>query len=713
MHLAKLTSPADLRALSPSQLDELCAEIRHFVVQAVSRTGGHLGSNLGAVELSVALHRVFESPRDVIIWDTGHQAYVHKLITGRRDGFAKLRQRHGLSGYPSAQESPHDLVENSHASTSLSWASGLATGFQLTGHEHRRVVAVIGDGSMTGGMAFEALNNLGHYAQRALIVLNDNGRSYAPTVSRLSTVMSRLRQSPHYVQSRRAVDHLLERVPLGDGVRRSIDSAAAAMREMWEPPAFFETLGVRYVGPVDGHDIASMESAFRDAAAYASGPIVVHVVTQKGRGYAPAEHDTEKHLHDIGLFDPATGGAPAPGTPTPSQVASAAPDEPARQAEPTALNEPARQAEPTALDEPARQAEPTALDEPARQAEPTALNEPARQAEPTALDEPARQGGPVLRDYTAVFTETLVAAARRNRAIVAITAAMPGSTGLLPFQREFPDRFYDVGIAEQHALTSAAGMARAGLRPVVAVYSTFLARAFDQALYDIGLHRLPVILCIDRAGVTGPDGASHHGLYDIAMFTRVPGMTVLAPSGPDELPAAFASALAITDGPVAIRWPRGKGPVAPPAAAHQATTHDGERMHARQHRSGPDACILAAGQTLAAATEASEMLSADGVEVSLWDPRILKPLDRAMLLDAAAHPLVVTVEDGVRVGGFGSLVNDALQQLDAATVPRITQLGTPDAYLPHGTAAELHAELGLDAVGIAAAVRKTLARITT
>ena len=665
MHLAKLTSPADLRALSPSQLDELCAEIRHFVVQAVSRTGGHLGSNLGAVELSVALHRVFESPRDVIIWDTGHQAYVHKLITGRRDGFAKLRQRHGLSGYPSAQESPHDLVENSHASTSLSWASGLATGFQLTGHEHRRVVAVIGDGSMTGGMAFEALNNLGHYAQRALIVLNDNGRSYAPTVSRLSTVMSRLRQSPHYVQSRRAVDHLLERVPLGDGVRRSIDSAAAAMREMWEPPAFFETLGVRYVGPVDGHDIASMESAFRDAAAYASGPIVVHVVTQKGRGYAPAEHDTEKHLHDIGLFDPATGGAPAPGTPTPSQVASAAPDE------------------------------------------------PARQGGPTAPDEPARQGGPVLRDYTAVFTETLVAAARRNRDIVAITAAMPGSTGLLPFQREFPDRFYDVGIAEQHALTSAAGMARAGLRPVVAVYSTFLARAFDQALYDIGLHRLPVILCIDRAGVTGPDGASHHGLYDIAMFTRVPGMTVLAPSGPDELPAAFASALAITDGPVAIRWPRGKGPVAPPAAAHQATTHDGERMHARQHRSGPDACILAAGQTLAAATEASEMLSADGVEVSLWDPRILKPLDRAMLLDAAAHPLVVTVEDGVRVGGFGSLVNDALQQLDAATVPRIAQLGTPDAYLPHGTAAELHAELGLDAVGIAAAARKTLARITT
>ena len=635
MHLQKLTSPADLRALSGAQLDELCAEIRQFIVQAVSRTGGHLGSNLGAVELSVALHRVFESPRDVIVWDTGHQAYVHKLITGRRDGFAQLRQRHGLSGYPSAAESPHDVVENSHASTSLSWASGLAAGFRLTGHEHRRVVAVIGDGSMTGGMAFEALNNLGHYAQRALIVLNDNGRSYAPTVSRLSTVVSRLRQSPHYVQGRRAVDHLLDRVPLGDGVRRSIDSAAAAMREMWEPPAFFETLGVRYVGPVDGHDIAAMESAFRDAAAYEDGPIVVHVVTQKGRGYAPAERDNEKHLHDIGLFDPATGGTPA------APAASA----------------------------------------------------------------------PAQREYTKVFTETLVAAAHRHSEIVAITAAMPGSTGLLPFQQEFPDRFYDVGIAEQHALTSAAGMARAGLRPVVAVYSTFLARAFDQALYDIGLHRLPVIFCVDRAGITGPDGASHHGLYDIAMFTRVPGMTVFAPSGPDELPAAFAQALETTDGPVAIRWPRGKGPVAEPSPQLDAVTSE-LRMQARQHRSGPDACILAAGQTFAAATQAADMLSSDGIEVSLWDPRVLKPLDRAMVLDAAAHALVVTVEDGVRVGGFGSFVNDTLQQMDTPTVPRITQLGTPDAYLPHGTAQELHAELGLDATGIAATVRKTLARIT-
>ncbi len=660
MHLAKLTSPADLRALNPAQLDELCSEIRHFIVQAVSRTGGHLGSNLGAVELTVALHRVFESPRDVIVWDTGHQAYVHKLITGRREGFEHLRQRHGLSGYPSMSESPHDVVENSHASTSLSWASGLVAGFALTGHEHRRVIAVIGDGSMTGGMAFEALNNLGHYAQRALIVLNDNGRSYAPTVSRLSAAVSRLRQSPHYVQGRRVVDHLLERVPLGDGVRRGLDSAAAAMREMWEPPAFFETLGVRYLGPVDGHDIVAMESAFRDAAAYAEGPVVVHVVTQKGRGYAPAEGDTEKHLHDIGLFDPATGGSPAPASASPSEAA------------------------------------------------PTTAAAP----QSTARDAADRQSESLVRDYTSVFTETLVAAARSRHDIVAITAAMGGSTGLLPFQREFPERYYDVGIAEQHALTSAAGMARAGLRPVVAVYSTFTARAFDQALYDIGLHRLPVILCVDRAGITGPDGASHHGLYDIAMFTRIPGMTVIAPSSPNELPVAFAHALDISEGPVMIRWPRGKGATAGPIEPLPALPGN-LRIQARQHRSGLDACVLAAGQTFRAAVEAADLLSSDGIEVSLWDPRVLKPLDRTMILDAATHPLVVTVEDGVRVGGFGSLVADALQQLDTPSIPRICQLGTPDTYLPHGTPTELAAETGLDTKGIATSVSKILARMTT
>lgn len=619
MHLDKIKTPADLRALDEEQLSALCSEMRDFIVQAVSRTGGHLGSNLGAVELTVAIHRVFESPRDVIVWDTGHQAYVHKLLTGRRDGFAELRQRDGLSGYPSRHESDHDVVENSHASTSLSWASGLVTGFELTGHSHRRVVAVIGDGSMTGGMAFEALNNLGHYGQNAVIVLNDNGRSYAPTVSRLSTAVSKLRQSPNYVKGRQRVTSLLGRVPLGSEVKRGLSGAAAAMRDMWEPPAFFETLGVRYIGPVDGHDIAAMDSALRDAVRYDDGPIVVHVLTDKGRGYAPAEADEEKHLHDTGLFDPATGSAPSGG------------------------------------------------------------------------------GG---ANYTTAFTDALVETAETHPEVVAITAAMPGSTGLIPFQERFPERFFDVGIAEQHALTSAAGMARAGLRPVVAVYSTFLARAFDQALYDIGLHQLPVVLCIDRAGVTGPDGASHHGVYDIAMYSRVPGMTIFAPSCVEEIPVMFAQALEITDGPVAIRWPRG--------SAHRSPVV-GSGLSSRRVRSGRDVCIVAAGKMLAAAEAACEQLADEGIDATLWDPRVLKPLDSEMLRDAAAHQLVVTVEDGVRVGGFGSSVNDALQRR-ASAAPRILQLGTPDDFLPHGEAADLHHELGLDGPGLAASIRKTLLR---
>ena len=666
MHLEKLTSPADLRALNGSQLDELCEEIRNFIVETVSRTGGHLGSNLGAVELTIALHRVFESPRDVIIWDTGHQTYVHKLITGRRLEFENLRQRHGLSGYPSTAESPHDVVENSHASTSLSWAAGLVTGFDLQGSDHRRVIAVIGDGSMTGGMAFESLNNLGHYRQKALIVLNDNGRSYAPTISRLSTAMSRLRQSPHYVQGRRTVENLLERVPLGDGVRRGLESAAAALREMWEPPAFFETLGVRYLGPVDGHDIAAMESALRDAAAFTEGPVVVHVMTQKGRGYEPAERDDVKHMHDAGLFDPATGSAP-PAEPAAVGPDSAVPDSAVPDSAGHTAAGPAAAGPDLAV--------------------PAALSE---------LDA-ALAAAP---DYTSAFTATLLDAAERHPNIVAITAAMGGSTGLLPFKERFEDRYFDVGIAEQHALTSAAGMAKAGLRPVIAVYSTFLARAFDQALYDIGLHGLPVILCVDRAGVTGPDGASHHGLYDIAMYMRVPEATIMAPSSTQELAVMFNQALEITDGPVVIRWPRG-------TAAHSQNVGTG--LRALQLRTGDgDVCLLAAGKMANVAMSAAELLAEEGVNATVWDPRILKPLDGRMLRDACTHRLVITVEDGVAVGGFGSLVNDSLQKRNEAVIPRVLQLGTPDEYLPHGDAAQIHSEVGLDPAGIAASVRKML-----
>ncbi len=620
MLLDKIQSPADLRALDLAQLDELAKEIRAFIVQKVSKTGGHLGSNLGAVELTLALHRVFESPRDALIWDTGHQTYVHKLVTGRRDDFDSLRQRHGLSGYPSRAESPHDWVENSHASTALSYAFGLAAGFETRGEHHRDVVAIVGDGSLTGGMAFEALNNLGHHDENVVIVLNDNGRSYAPTISRLSTAVSRLRSKPTYIRSRRQIKDVLDRVPLGGEVVRGLSGAAAAVREMWEPPAFFETLGVRYTGPIDGHNITELESALRDAKAY-KGPVVVHVLTSKGLGYSPAEDDIEKHLHDVGLFDPNTGVAPS--------------------------------------------------------------------------------GRPSAPEFKVAFTEAILKAAADHPELIAITAAMPGSTGLLPFEEKYPDRFFDVGIAEQHALTAAAGMAMTGQRPVVALYATFLARAFDQLVYDVGLHKLPVILCLDRAGITGPDGASHHGVLDMAMCLRVPGMTIFAPSSIEELPVMFGEAMTITDGPVAIRWSRGPAPSSP-----DGTTGSGRS--ARKLREGSHACLLSMGtqlhHTLAAATDLAEQ----GIEVAVYDIRTV-PLDRQMLRDASSYPIVITVEDGIRVGGIGSTVADEISRLpDLDTVPRVVQLGTPVTYIDHGDPNELRSELGLDGPGIASSVYKAI-----
>ncbi len=624
MLLDKINSPADLRALNPDQLEELCAEIRQFIVESVSRTGGHLGSNLGAVELTLALHRVFESPRDVILWDTGHQAYVHKIITGRRQAFGNLRQHHGMSGYPNRRESEHDWIENSHASTALSYAYGISAGFEKRGEDHRTVVAVVGDGSLTGGMSFEALNNLGHRRQRAVIVLNDNGRSYAPTVSRLSSAVSRLRSHPQYVKGKSRLVEVLERVPLGGEVKRGLVGAAAAMREMWEPPAFFETLGVRYTGPVDGHDLPALESALRDASAYDQGPIVVHVLTQKGRGYSPAEEHTENHLHDTGLFDPVTG--------------------------------------------------------------PT--------SRPAARPE-----------FRSAFTSSLLAAAEEHPELVAITAAMPGSTGLIPFQEKYPDRFFDVGIAEQHAVTAAAGMAMAGLRPVVALYSTFLTRAFDQVEYDVGLHHMPVIFCLDRSGITGPDGPSHHGVLDMSLLLSVPGMTVFTPSSYQELEVMFSSALEITDGPVAIRWPKG---AAPQAEADQV----GSGLSARRVEAGSRVCIVSVGCRLSDVREASLILRSEGIQPTVWDARVVAPLDRAMLRDAYTHDLVVTVEDGIRVGGVGSAVADALSRLAGqGQGPATLNIGTPVQYLEHGDPSVLRAELGLDPTGLAATIHKRLQRL--
>jgi 1-deoxy-D-xylulose-5-phosphate synthase len=619
MLLDEIRSPADLRALSSDQLEILAEEVRSFIVESVARRGGHLGSNLGAVELTFAVHRVFDSPRDIVLWDTGHQAYVHKLVTGRHEGFERLRQADGLSGYPNRSESEHDWVENSHASTILSYAHGLATALEHTG-EDRTVVAVIGDGAMTGGMAYEALNNLGHSGKRVVVVLNDNGRSYAPTVSRLSESLSLLRLDPRYLEARRRWEGRVRHLPaFGELAYSSLQGVKAAFREVIEPPTFFEALGVRYSGPIDGHDVAKMEQALRHAATY-DGPIVVHVRTQKGRGYPPAETDIEKCLHDISAFDPATGRAHAkPGAPT----------------------------------------------------------------------------------YTQVFSDALLDLAEQHPSLVAITAAMPGSTGLLPLQERHPDRVLDVGIAEQHAVTAAAGMAMGGLKPVVAIYSTFFTRAFDQANLDVGLHSQPVVFALDRAGITGDDGASHHGVLDLALCLKIPGMTVFAPSSGAELRQMLGDALTL-EGPAAIRFPKGRARTGAPR---------GEGLRARKVRTGTDVCILAVGKLLEAAEEAAAQLDAEGISATVWDVRVVKPLDPALLADAAGFPLVVTVEDGTRIGGAGAWIRDHLAALDESCVcPPVLVLGTPDGYIPQGKPDRILTEFGLDGSGMAAATRKTLAQ---
>ncbi|MGH9235211.1 MAG: 1-deoxy-D-xylulose-5-phosphate synthase [Acidimicrobiales bacterium] len=610
MLLESINNAASLRDLSYDQLEDLANEIRGRIVEAVSANGGHLGSNLGVVELTIAMHRVFDSPRDVLLWDTGHQAYVHKMLTGRCDAFATLRKTGGLSGYPSRAESEHDWIENSHASTILCYAHGLAEAFKVRGVDDRQIVAVIGDGSLTGGMAFEGLNNLGHSDSRAVIILNDNGRSYAPTVSKLGESLARLRLNPSYVRNRARLDRLLHEVPLvGEHLERGVDGALAAVREIFEPPAFFEMLGVRYTGPFDGHDIPRLESALRNAGEY-DGPIVVHVLTQKGRGYAPAENDPVKRLHDTSEAKPGS--------------------------------------------------------------------------------------------YTAAFTEAVIKEAEHRPEVVAITAAMPDSTGLLPFKERFPDRFFDVGIAEQHAVTAAAGMAMGGLRPVVAIYSTFLTRAMDQVNLDVAMHGQPVVFCLDRAGITGDDGASHHGVLDMVLLSKVPGMTIFAPSSYRELGIMLHDALELcTDGPAVIRWPK----TMPPDDDGHAD-EVGSGLSARKVRAGADVCLLAVGKMLAAARSAADALAAEGIDATVWDVRVPKPLDQEMLADAAAHLAVVTIEDGYREGGIGAAIAARLADWPGAAAPRMAVLGVPVQFIQHGKPDGILASFGLDATGVAAAASR-------
>jgi 1-deoxy-D-xylulose-5-phosphate synthase len=564
-----IRAPEQLRTLSIGELQVLAKELREFLISSVSVTGGHLGSNLGAVELTIALHRAFRSPEDTIVWDTGHQAYVHKILTGRAKDFATLRQPRGLSGYPSRRESDHDLVENSHASTALSYAYGLAAARRLS-KDPRRVVAVVGDGSLTGGVALEALNNLGASRARVIIVLNDNGRSYAPTVSALSS-----------------------------GTASTTSS-------------YFKSLGIAYVGPIDGHDMAALDEAFQTADAR-TGPVVLHVRTLKGRGYAPAERDEDKCLHDVAPFDPGTGKA--------------------------------------------------------------------------------WPGSTARRSHTEAFSAALLKEAAARPELVAITAAMGGPTGLNAFRDRYPDRFFDVGIAEQHAVNAAAGMAIGGLRPVVAIYSTFLNRAWDQLYFDVGLHRLPVVFCLDRGGITGDDGPSHHGVLDMMLLSKVPGMTVLAPSSYEEVGVMLRDALRILDGPVAIRWPKSE-------ARSEPTVGAGVR--ARRVRLGHDVCFLGVGKLVAACEDAARVLEDDGFDATVWDARSVLPIDQGMLGDASRHRLVVTAEDGVIDGGFGARVAAAMRLgAGGPPSPMVVTAGVPSTYLPHGRASDLLAELGLDGCGLA------------
>jgi 1-deoxy-D-xylulose-5-phosphate synthase len=620
--LESIECPADLRTLSYKELAALSEEIREFIITTVTSTGGHLGSNLGVVELTLALHRVFDSPDDILLWDTGHQTYTHKLLTGRRLGFAHLRQRGGLSGYPSRFESEHDWIESSHASTALSYAHGLSVALELRheliGHGgQRHVVAIVGDGSLTGGMAYEALNNLGHANQRVVVVLNDNGRSYAPTISKLSESLTSLRLNSAYVSVREGVRNLAPHLPkAGRAGLAGLHGVTSAVRELVTPGTFFEELGVRYVGPIDGHNIASMEAAFRSASKW-DGPIVLHVLTQKGRGHEPAVSDRLK-MHDFKL-------------------------------------------------------------------------------RPRANDDVAPAAS-----YTQAFANALLTLADLDDRIVAVTAAMAEPTGLIAFQERFPKRFFDVGIAEQHAVTAAAGMAMGGLKPVVAIYSTFLARAFDQVNLDVGLLNLPVVFVFDRSGITGDDGPSHHGVLDIALCLAIPNMTIFAPSSAEEIPGMLAEALSLTS-PSAIRFPK------TPSVSFDGVT--GVGLHSREVVRGDGSlCVLAVGKMVASAHQALSLLGDAAQRVTLYDVRVLPP-DPAMIDVALGHDRIMTIEDGTRHGGAGSLMVSAAreraQDLSAA-LPTTRILGTPRAYLEHHRPDALLEELGLDPKGLAMAIERLL-----
>jgi 1-deoxy-D-xylulose-5-phosphate synthase len=612
--LEQIRGPADLQHLSQADLRDLAEEIREFLIHKVAATGGHLGPNLGVVELTLALHRVFDSPHDPIIFDTGHQAYVHKMLTGRAADFETLRKKGGLSGYPSRAESEHDWVESSHASAALSYADGLAKAFELTGHRNRHVVAVVGDGALTGGMCWEALNNIAAGHRPVVIVVNDNGRSYAPTFGGLANHLAALRLQPSY-------EHLLERgrsavrgMPLvGELAYQFMHSVKAGVKDALSPQLLFTDLGLKYVGPVNGHDEHAVETALRSARGF-RGPVLVHVVTNKGMGYGPAQADEAEQMHSCGVIDPATGLA-------------------------------------------------------------------------TKIPGPS---------WTATFSESLIKYATKRRDVVAITAAMPGPTGLTAFGQRFPDRLFDVGIAEQHAMTSAAGLAMGGLHPVVAIYSTFLNRAFDQIMMDVAMHQAPVTMVLDRAGITGPDGASHNGMWDLSMLGIVPGMRVAAPRDGARLHEELGEALDINDGPTAIRFPKGDV---------------GEDIPALERRGGVDVLavpadgltaevlLVAVGAFASAGLAVAERLRNQGIGVTVIDPRWVLPVSEVLTELALGHKLVVTMEDNGVAGGIGSAVSAALRRNEIDVPCR--DVGLPQQFFDHASRTEVLAEAGLSEQDVA------------
>ncbi|MFC7545538.1 1-deoxy-D-xylulose-5-phosphate synthase [Plantactinospora sp. GCM10030261] len=618
--LRSVRNPEDVKRMSAEQLKVLGAEIRDFLVAKVARTGGHLGPNLGVVELTIAMHRVFDSPRDRFLFDTGHQAYVHKMLTGRQDGFDQLRQRGGLSGYPHQAESEHDLVENCHASTALSYADGLAKAYALRGEE-RSVVAVVGDGALTGGMCWEALNNIATAGNPLVIVVNDNGRSYAPTIGGLADHLSALRLNPGYEKVLDTVKDALGSTPLvGRPMYEVLHAVKKGIKDAVAPQAMFEDLGIKYVGPVDGHDEAAMESALRSAKHF-GGPVIVHAVTRKGYGYRPAEEDEADCLHSpSSAFDVETGKLLA---------------------------------------------------------------------------------APSVK-WTHVFRDELIAIADERPDVVAITAAMAEPTGVASLARKHPDRVYDVGIAEQHAVTSAAGLALGGMHPVVALYATFLNRAFDQVLLDVALHRLPVTFVLDRAGMTGPDGPSHYGIWDMSILGVVPGLRLAAPRDAATLREELREAVAVTDGPTVVRFPTGSVATDLPAV-RRIGTPDGDgpggQVDVLAESARTDVLLVAVGAFGQLAVEVANRVAEQGYGVTVVDPRWVRPVPTELVTLAAQHRLVVTVEDGVRAGGIGDALAKALRDADVR-VP-LRDLGVPVAWHPHGTRAQILADLGLTAQDVA------------